>query len=63
MNKIILAAALLITVGAPAMASQNHNGKSGQMQSTHSAAATGKVHFNEFHIKKTTDKSSPVLFL
>ena len=62
MKIIILATTMLIVLGAPAMASQKHNSQYGQVQTTNNASSAGKVRFNEFQIKKTTDKASPVLF-
>ena len=62
MKIIILATTMLILLGVPAMASQKHNSRSGQVQTTNNASSAGKVRFNEFQITKKTDRASPVLF-
>ena len=63
MKIIILTATMLIVLGAPTMASEDQNSRSGHVLSANNAPAKGKVHFNEFHITKKIDKASPVLFL
>ena len=63
MKIIILTATMLIVLGAPTMASENQNSRSGHVLSANSVYAKGKVQFNEFHITKKIDKASPVLFL
>ena len=52
MKIVILSAVLLVVLGTPTMASENHNSRSGHLQSANCVSAKGKVHFNEFHITK-----------
>lgn len=63
MNRICVHALVLAVVGlgfhSPAWAGANGTA---QTQSATGGAGAGKIKFNEFTIKKTTDKASPLFF-